>query len=204
MHFHNDLFIIASPVLTTPSQNVYAALGDSVSLSCTSEGSPPDTFAWMKDGIELQSNINTASVTYTGSAAVFQSTYSISNFSSSDIGTYTCTVTNPIGKASMDISLDALVGKQVSMYTHARQNIHVNVCIHALYSYICICYHTFKISLMAVVIFAESVKLNHINRFLIIYAHNFGFHKTCKLQYLWRKHLCNPSLKLLLQTSTIC
>ena len=109
---NNDLSFIASPILTTQSQNVNSTLGDSVSLTCTSEGSPPDTFTWVKDGIELQNNIITTSVTYTASAAVFQSTYSISNFSSSDIGTYTCTVTNPIGNASLDIVLD---GKQMSV-----------------------------------------------------------------------------------------
>ena len=109
---------IAPPVLTTTSQTIHAALGDSVSSTCTSEGSPPDTFTWMKDGIELQNNIITTSVTHTGSAAVFQSIYSISNFSSSDIGTYRCTVTNPIGSDNLDIVLDALfsTSKQVSMY----------------------------------------------------------------------------------------
>ena len=108
---------IAPPVLTTTSQTIHAALGDSVSLTCTSEGSPPDTFTWMKDGIELQNNINITSVTHTGSAAVFQSTYSISNISSSDIGNYTCTVTNPIGSDSLEIVLDNLftTSKQVSM-----------------------------------------------------------------------------------------
>ena len=109
-------YFIAPPVLTTTLQTIHAALGDSVSLTCTSEGSPPDTFTWIKDGVQLQNNINTISVTYTGSAAIFQSTYSIINFSSSDIGTYTCTVTNPIGSASLDIVLDDLLSEQVSMY----------------------------------------------------------------------------------------
>ena len=126
---NNDLIFIAPPVLTTPSQSVNSTLGNSVSLTCTSEGSPPDTFTWMKDGIELQNNIITTSVAYTGSAAVFESTYSISNFSSSDVGTYTCTVTNPIGSASLVIVLDALVGKQVSMLLYS---VHTcsHVCIH--------------------------------------------------------------------------
>ena len=108
---------IAPPVLTTTSQTIHAAQGDSVSLTCTSEGSPPDTFTWMKDGVQLQNNINTTSVTYTGSVAVFQSTYSISNISSSDIGNYTCTVSNPIGSDSLEIVLDNLftTSKQVSM-----------------------------------------------------------------------------------------
>ena len=67
----------------------------------------------MKDGVELQNNIVTTSVTYTSTVAVFQSTYSISNFSSSDTGTYTCTITNPIGTDSLNISLDTIIGKQV-------------------------------------------------------------------------------------------
>ena len=111
---------VAAPVLTTPLQTIHTTLGDSISLICTSEGSPPDTFTWMKDGIELQNNIITTSVTYTGTTAVFQSTYSISNFSSSDIGTYTCTVTNPIGSDSLEISLNAISGKQILyLYMHA-------------------------------------------------------------------------------------
>jgi len=104
---------VATPVLTTLSQSLNAVLGDSVSLTCTSENSPPDTFIWMKDGIELQNNIVTTSVTHTSTLAVFQSTYSIVNFSSSDIGTYTCTITNPIGTDSLNISLDTIFGKQL-------------------------------------------------------------------------------------------
>ena len=110
---HIIFYVIVAPVLSTLSQIVNAVLGDSVSLTCTSQGSPPDTFIWMKDGVELQNNIVTTSVTYTSTMAVFQSTYSIDNFSNSDTGTYTCTITNPIGTDSLNVSLDTIIGKQV-------------------------------------------------------------------------------------------
>ena len=74
-----------------------------VTLSCTSSGSPPDKFTWIKDGdpTVLQSN-NITNVTHTNTNAVFRSDYTISIKSN---GTYTCTVTNPIGSDSYSITV---------------------------------------------------------------------------------------------------
>ena len=72
-------------------------IGSNITLSCTSSGSPPDTFTWMKDGVPVTQSTSITAVTYDDNSAVFNSDYTISNFSLTDNGTYTCTVTNPIG-----------------------------------------------------------------------------------------------------------
>ena len=75
-------------------------------LSCTSRGSPPDTFTWRKDNdpTVLQSTSITA-VDYTSTSAVFRADYSINSITTSDSGTYTCNVTNPIGSDSGTITV---------------------------------------------------------------------------------------------------
>ena len=87
----------AAPVIDTPSSStVIVTIGSSLTLSCTSRGSPPDTFTWRKDnGPVLQST--TTPVTYNDNSAVFSADYSITSVTTSDSGTYTCNVTNPIG-----------------------------------------------------------------------------------------------------------
>ena len=42
---------------------------------------------------------------YTNTSAVFRADYSIDSVSTSDSGTYTCNVTNPIGTASATITV---------------------------------------------------------------------------------------------------
>lgn len=74
---------------------VKGELGKPLILTCTSEGSPPDTFIWRKWNQQIQDKY--IEVTYTHSIAVFQSSYTIANFSENDIGIYICEMTNPIG-----------------------------------------------------------------------------------------------------------
>ena len=81
-------------------------LGSDITLTCTSSGSPPDTFTWMKDGVPLTPSPNITTVTYTNTEAVFTTSYTISNVSVSDNGTYTCTVTNPIGSDNHTITVN--------------------------------------------------------------------------------------------------
>ena len=89
-------------MIDTPSSStVIVNIGDPLTLSCTSRGSPPDTFTWKKDNdpTVLQST-SIAAVDYTSTSAVFRADYSIDSVTTSDSGTYTCNVTNPIGSDS--------------------------------------------------------------------------------------------------------
>ena len=104
---HLSSLYTAAPVIDTPSSStVTVTMGSSLTLSCTSQGSPPDTFTWRKDNdpTVLQSTSITA-VDYTSTSAVFRADYSIDSVTTSDSGTYTCTVTNPIGSDSTTITV---------------------------------------------------------------------------------------------------
>ena len=102
---HLSSLYTAAPVMDTPSSStVTVNIGSSLTLSCTSRGSPPDTFTWRKDnGPVLQST--TTPVTYNDNSAVFRADYSIANVTTNDSGTYTCNVTNPIGSDSATITV---------------------------------------------------------------------------------------------------
>ena len=94
-------------MIDTPSSStVTVNVSDPVTLSCTSRGSPPDTFTWRKDNdlTVLQSTSITA-VDHTNARAVFRADYSIDSVTVSDRGTYTCNVTNPIGSDSTTITV---------------------------------------------------------------------------------------------------
>ena len=107
---HLSSLNVAAPVMDTPSSStVTAPIGTSLTLSCTSRGSPPDTFTWRKDNDPtiLQSTSITA-VDYNSTSAVFRAYYSIDRVTISDNGTYTCIVTNPIGNSNATIRV---VGK---------------------------------------------------------------------------------------------
>ena len=95
----------AAPVIDTPPSSTVTVNVDSpLTLSCTSQGSPPDTFTWRKDsGSVLQST--TTPVTYNDNSAVFRADYSIDSVTTSNSGTYTCNVTNPIGSDSTTITV---------------------------------------------------------------------------------------------------
>ena len=101
---------VAAPTIDLPN-TMTVNVGDALTLSCTSRGSPPDTFTWRKDNdpTVLQPTIITA-VDYTSISAVFRADYSIAIVTTSDSGTYTCNVTNPIGTASATITV-TVIGK---------------------------------------------------------------------------------------------
>jgi len=108
-----SLYVVA-PVIDPPSSStVKVAIGNSITLSCTSRGSPPDTFTWMKDGSPVTSSPTLNVVNHDSTNAVFRSDYTINNVTTSDSETYTCTVTNPIGSDSQTISVVAVKGKLV-------------------------------------------------------------------------------------------
>jgi len=91
-------------MIDPPSPSM-AAIGFPLTLSCTSQGSPPDTFTWRKDSGPILQSTSITSVTHNATSAVFRSDYSINSVTTSDGGTYTCTVTNPIGSSSQTISV---------------------------------------------------------------------------------------------------
>ena len=92
-----------------PIPNILTVIGSAVILSCTSRGSPPDIFTWMKDGIPLSQFTSVTTVNYTNTSAVFHTDYTIDNITISDSGMYTCNVSNPIGSDSETISV-AVIG----------------------------------------------------------------------------------------------
>ena len=93
-------------MIDTPSSStVTVADGSPLTFSCTSQGSPPDTFTWRKDGGSILQSTSITAVDHTSTIAVFRANYSIDNATASDIGTYTCTVTNPIGSDSATITV---------------------------------------------------------------------------------------------------
>ncbi|XP_065911374.1 roundabout homolog 1-like isoform X3 [Dysidea avara] len=88
-----------------PSSAITVAVGSPLTLFCTSQGSPPDTFTWRKDSGPIVQPTNITTVTHDSTSAVFRAGYSINNVSISDNGTYTCSVTNPIGSSSQTITV---------------------------------------------------------------------------------------------------
>ena len=90
------------------SSTVTVAVGSPLTLSCTSRGSPPDTFTWRKDSGTIVQSTSITTVTHNDTSAVFRADYSINNVTTSDIGIYTCTVTNPIGSDSENITVNVM------------------------------------------------------------------------------------------------
>ena len=98
------------------SSNLVVVVGNSLTLSCTSRGSPPDTFTWMKDGTVLDPQPNVVRLAHDSTTANFQINHTISNVTTSDSGTYTCTVTNPIGSDNKTISVAVVTGELILLY----------------------------------------------------------------------------------------
>ena len=102
---HLSSLYTADPVIDTPSSStVTVPAGSSLILSCTSRGSPPDTFTWRRDGGSMLQTM-TNQVTYNSTSAVFRADHSIDSVTTSDSGTYICNVTNPIGSDSAMITV---------------------------------------------------------------------------------------------------
>ena len=121
------MFPTGAPVIDLPSKsNITVNVGSPLIISCTSRGSPPDTFTWRKDSGPIVQSTSITTVTHTTVNAVFRADYSIDSVTTSDSGTYTCTVTNPIGTDTSIISVNV-----IGMYGF----IHVK---HRCYTYCCI------------------------------------------------------------------
>ena len=91
---------------TSSSSSVTIDVGSPLTLFCTSQGSPPDTFTWQKGGDQtvLQSTSVTA-VDHTDTNAVFRAEYRFDIVTMDDNRTFTCTVTNPIGSNGFAITI---------------------------------------------------------------------------------------------------
>ncbi len=77
------LVILVPPSITVSPESQTKCNGESVSFSVTASGSQPYTYQWKKDGVTI-SGTNTP-------------TYTIPSVSSSNVGVYTCFVTNICG-----------------------------------------------------------------------------------------------------------
>ncbi|XP_065904647.1 hemicentin-1-like isoform X2 [Dysidea avara] len=104
-----------APMIDTPLSPIKVFIGSPLILSCTSRGSPPDIFTWRKDGGPIVQSTSITTVTHTSTSAVFRADYSINSVTTSDSGTYTCTVTNPIGSDSNTITV---VGPTVTIVSN--------------------------------------------------------------------------------------
>ena len=104
----SNYFYTATPAIMNTQTSISAldvVIGSSLTLTCTSTGSPPDTFIWMKDGVPITQLTSITPANYTRTSAVFHSNYTINNLSLSDNGTYTCMVANTIGGDSHIINV---------------------------------------------------------------------------------------------------
>jgi len=90
---------------TLTSSTVTATVGSSHTLSCFSQGSPPDIFTWRKDSGPIVQSTSITAVSHTSTSAVFRADYTIDSVTTSDSGPYTCTVTNPLGTNSTTITV---------------------------------------------------------------------------------------------------
>ena len=102
--YYFSFLCIAAPVIDTPSSStIKATVGSPLTLSCLSRGSPPDTFTWKKDDGPIVQSTSVTAINHTNTSAVFCAEYSIDIVTTSDNGTYTCMVANPIGNDSTAI-----------------------------------------------------------------------------------------------------
>ena len=105
---YNVFIYTAAPVIITTQSSISAldvVIGSPLTLTCTSSGSLPDMFTWMKGGVPIRNSTSFTAVNYTNASAIFKTSYTISNLSISDNGTYTCAVSNLIGNDSHVIAV---------------------------------------------------------------------------------------------------
>ena len=72
-------------------------IGSELTLSCYSQGSRPNTFTWMKDGVPINQSVSIDVIKFTSTRAEFNSSITIIGLDTNDAGVYTCTVMNNLG-----------------------------------------------------------------------------------------------------------
>ena len=104
---NNSTFsLIAAPKLDRTSSVVRVISGFSLTLSCISRGSPPDSFTWWNNGFQINQSTNITAITHTNNTAIFRSDYYIDAVTTDNGGVYICNVTNPIGSDSKAVTVN--------------------------------------------------------------------------------------------------
>ena len=109
LHVVINISYTVAPVITAIPATLSAVnviIGSSLTLTCISFGSPPDTFFWIKDGVPIAQSANITTIHYNSTDASFSTSYTINNANISDNGTYSCNVTNPIGSNSHTFTIN--------------------------------------------------------------------------------------------------
>ena len=97
------------PVVTAISANQVVTSSDPVSFNCTVDSYPSSNITWLYNGAEVQAapprvTISTVQV----DSRTQESTLTLLNTTSEDIGTYTCSAVNDVGSDSMTTELRVL------------------------------------------------------------------------------------------------
>ena len=121
-HLFYVFLYTAAPRISPPSStsNITTVAGTPLTLSCTSVNSPPDTFTWRKDNGPIINSTSITTLTHNNTSAVFRAYYFINSVTTSDSGTYTCIVTNPIGtdNKTINVTVTGMWTHSVLLYLH--------------------------------------------------------------------------------------
>ena len=110
---------IDPPILTIfPSANRDVVMGETLSATCRATADPHASFLWFR-GDQLLNNMNqshiTVSVLLTSDSMTTSSGLKVANFTSKDIGVYSCVAVNILGNDSRSFQVNT-VGKLVTMH----------------------------------------------------------------------------------------
>ena len=93
--------------IDNPISPTVAVVGSSLTLSCTSRRSPPNTFTWRRVYLNLfLQSTRIIALDYTNTSAVFRAEYTIHNITTSDSDIYDCIAENPRSSAIRGIRVD--------------------------------------------------------------------------------------------------
>uniref|UniRef100_A0A3Q0S2A3 Ig-like domain-containing protein n=1 Tax=Amphilophus citrinellus TaxID=61819 RepID=A0A3Q0S2A3_AMPCI len=96
-HKRVDLQVYVPPVISSETREYLAPVDSSVTLHCQTEGSPPPSVTWHKDGHVLSETVR--------QRVLSSGSLQIAFIQPSDAGRYTCTAANAAGTVSLEMSL---------------------------------------------------------------------------------------------------